>query len=42
MFAMTAAGFEAMAFQSMGQFTHGNTLQNICASHVDAADPLVQ
>jgi len=42
MFAVPPAAFEATPFQSTRQLRRSNALQNICVSHVDADDPLMQ
>ena len=42
MFAMAATGLEAVPFQLLRQLTFGNAFQNVCVSHIDRPDPLMQ
>src|SRR5207249_5794602 len=42
MFAVAAAGFEAVSFQSPCKFTRRNAFQHVRAPHIDAGDSLVQ
>src|SRR6266496_2258326 len=42
MFAVAASKFEAASFQSARQLMRRNAFQDVCAPHIDTADPLVQ
>src|SRR5439155_8381290 len=42
MFAVSTTRFEAASFQSARQLIHRNAFQNVCAPHIDTADPPVQ
>src|SRR5947209_6862568 len=42
MFAVAAAGFEAVSFQSPCKLTRRNAFQHVRAPHIDAGDRLVQ
>src|SRR5213080_3081525 len=42
MFAVSTTRFEAASFQSARPLIHRNAFQNVCAPHIDTADPPVQ
>jgi hypothetical protein len=39
---MAATRFEAAAFQSTRKLSRCDVFQNVCVSHVDVVDPLMQ